>query len=264
MERAVAILSCFSPLAPRLTLTEISVRTGLDKVTVSRLLATLSACGLVRQEPATRAFVLTHRIVSLASAVPGTVDLQELVEPVLREVSRQTECLSFLSTPGPDGAICLARAMIDPPIRVQLWKVGESRPYNQGAAPRLLFAHLTETAREAVLARPLPQATPHTVACAGRLRADAEGMQGQMHFIARDDIVVGLSGAAHVIRDRDGGIMGAVSVSGLSPMFAGELGEQQIARLRAHCLELERQLAVSDIDWAGIRDDIWSMSAGMR
>lgn len=254
-ERAVAILTCFTPAEPWLNLTEVASRTGLDKVTTSHLLATLLDCGLVRQDQVSRAFALTHRIISMSGAVPGHLDLQELVEPVLRDLSARTDCIAFLSTFGRHGAICLARAMIDPPIRVQLWKIGESMPYNQGAAPRLLFANLSDVSRERILSGELPEATLNTIIDADRLRADAESLRGREHVIAMDDIVLGLSAAAHVICNRHGKIMGALSVSGLTPMFTGEGGSKQIAILRRSASELERRLSSAEILLLDFTDD---------
>ena len=134
---AVAILRAFDPTKPKLSLGEIARRTGLDKATVNRLLGTLIGCEMIVQDPVSREYWLGLHVLSLGASVPGQHDLQQIAEPILRDISLQTDCLAFLATFGKSGAHCVARSVIDPPVHVQLWNVGETRPLQSGGRAKI-------------------------------------------------------------------------------------------------------------------------------
>ena len=251
VERAVSILRSFTLAEPRQSVAVIAGRTGLDKATTARLLATLVDCGLVVHDRDGRSFSLGHGVAQLARAMPQSLDIHACAEPVLSDLSRRTTCIAFLSTFAEDGAVCLARAMIDPPVRVQLWSVGERRPYNQGAGPRLLFAHLPRDRQEAFLATPFDCPTPETIADPESLRADARRLRAGDVAVAFDDIVVGLSGAAHLVRNAEGRVIAALSVSGLTPLFREQYATSIAAVLKASAAEFERCLVQHGITSLG-------------
>lgn len=251
VERAVSILRSFTVAEPHQSVAVIAGRTGLDKATTARLLATLADCGLVVHDRDGRSFCLSQGILGLARAVPQGMNVQSCAEPVLSDLSQRTACIAFLATFADDGAVCLARAMVDPPIRVQLWSPGELRPYNQGAGPRLLFAHLPKARQEAFLTRPLDRQTPETIGDPAALRADAQRLGAAEAHVAFDDIVLGLSGAAHLVRNADGAVMGALSISGLTPMFREQYQTALAPVLKASAAEMARRFAQHGITTLG-------------
>lgn len=248
VERAVKILRAFTPEQPRLGLSEIARAVALDKATVLRLLMTLESCGLVLTDPMSKTYSLSYNVVALGAGVPEQADIQQIAEPVLREISARTECMAFLSTFGDNGALCVARSFVDLPVRVRLWSIGETRPYHQGAAPRLLFAHLPETRQQDILTRPLPRATAQTVTDPAQLLRDATALRGQRWCMFADDIVVGLAGIGHGVYRPDGELMAAVSVSGLTPMVAGERTEAIRGILADAAEELQRLFKLANLD----------------
>lgn len=62
VERALAVLSCFSSRTPELTMTQIADRIGINKSTVHRLLSTLEKQRFVQRDPATSAYQLGIRL----------------------------------------------------------------------------------------------------------------------------------------------------------------------------------------------------------
>ncbi|MCC5857833.1 MAG: IclR family transcriptional regulator [Ectothiorhodospiraceae bacterium] len=248
VERAVSILRAFTPERPRLGLSDIARIVDLDKATVHRLLSTLEGCGLVLFEPAEKQYSLTYNVVALGAGVAGHADIQQIAEPVLRGVSAKTECLAFLSTFADTGAICVARSFVDLPISVRLWNVGETRPYNQGAAPKLLFAHLPQDCKEAVLRQPLPSATEYTITDPEELLANTEGLVEQRWCHAVDDIVVGLAGLGYGVYGKNDQLIAVVSVSGLTPYLTGKRLEIAHGVLAEAAAEFERIFFMANMD----------------
>lgn len=245
VERAVAILRTFDPTSPKLSLGEIARRSGLDKATVNRLLGTLIGCDMIVQDPVSREYWLGLDVLSLGASVPGQHDLQQIAEPVLRDISLNTDCLAFLATFGKTGARCVARSVIDPPVHVQLWNVGETRPYNQGAGPKLLFAHLPPKQQADYLQRDLPAATDRTITDKDLLMATVADLQGQDIAFSQDDIIAGLSAFAHAVRNADGELIAVVSIVGLTPLFS-EDGRKRMTEIIARgASDLSRHLALT-------------------
>jgi DNA-binding IclR family transcriptional regulator len=249
IERAAAILRAFEPHEPKLPLGEIARKAGLDKATANRILGTLIGCDFVVQDPVSRLYWLSFDILSLGASVPGQHDLQQIAEPVLRELSMETKCLAFLATYGNEGAICLARSVIDPPVQVQIWNVGETRPYNQGAGPKLLFAHLSEDRQRAYLLKSLPPATSFTVTDPDDLLKVVSPLRGQTTTVSRDDIIVGLGAFAHVLVNEKGHVIATISVVGLTPMFIGKELEALEQCVSSAAAELEKRLLASGISF---------------
>lgn len=249
IERAVAILRAFEPSQPKLSLGEIARKCALDKATTNRILGTLVGCDFIIQDPVSRLYWLSFDVLSLGASVPGQLDLQQIAEPVLRELSLNTKCLAFMATFGNEGAICLARSVNDPPVQVQIWNVGETRPYNQGAGPKLLFAQLPEDRQRSYVSRVMPVATPHTVTDPQRLLEVVRDLRDQTATLSCDDIIAGLSAYAHVLRNERGTIIATLSIVGLTPMFVGDelAGMQRFVANSA--AELEKRLSVSGISF---------------
>src|SRR5262245_62736555 len=91
VERALAILCCFSRQTPTLGVTDISERLNLTKSTVHRLLQALVAQGLVRQDATRRQYSLGYRVLALAQAVPGEADLRHICQSHMRWLLGVTE-----------------------------------------------------------------------------------------------------------------------------------------------------------------------------
>jgi DNA-binding IclR family transcriptional regulator len=247
IERAIAILRVFQPAEPRMTLTQIARATDLDKATVTRILGTLIACDMIAHDPVGRKYWLGIEVMSLAASVPGQHDLHQIADPILRDVSIRTDCLTFLATYGNAGALCIARAVIDPPVQVQLWNIGEVRPYNQGAGPKLLLANMPPDQQAVHLAADLPSANQMTITDPAALKSVLAGLRGQDMAFSKDDIIEGLSAQAHTVRNQAGDVIAVVSVVGLNPLFSDDGRARIGAILSGAATVLSRRLSVSGV-----------------
>lgn len=101
--RAVALLDALA--AGEAGTNELARRTGLSASTVSRLLATLAAGGLVEHVPATGRYRLGLRLLELGAAALAGVDLREVARPHLRALAEETGETVTLSAPGEGQAV---------------------------------------------------------------------------------------------------------------------------------------------------------------
>ena len=106
VERALAVLDAVAE-AEDVGTNELARRTGINASTVSRLLATLAARGLVRHVEETGRYRLGPRLVQLGSAALAGLDLRELARPVLTSLAAGTGETATLSVPGEPDAITI-------------------------------------------------------------------------------------------------------------------------------------------------------------
>src|SRR5487761_1213904 len=79
---------------------EIGRMTGINLSTVSRILATLTAAGLVAHVKSTGRYHLGVGLIRLANAARAGLDVRSLARPFLEELAELTGETATLSTPG--------------------------------------------------------------------------------------------------------------------------------------------------------------------
>jgi DNA-binding IclR family transcriptional regulator len=104
VERALAVLDAFAG-GEELGTNELARRTGINASTVSRLLATLAAGGLVEHVPASGRYRLGVRLLQLGNAVLAGLDLRAIARPHLQQLVAETGETATLSVPGEPDAV---------------------------------------------------------------------------------------------------------------------------------------------------------------
>ncbi len=100
VQRAVDVLDALAAAGGELGTNEIARRTGVNVSSISRLLSTLTATGLVQHITSTGRYRLGIRLLQLASAARDSLDIRGLARPFLEELSEITAETSTLSLPG--------------------------------------------------------------------------------------------------------------------------------------------------------------------
>jgi DNA-binding IclR family transcriptional regulator len=136
--RALRVLEAFGVNDPQLSLAELSRRTGIHKTTVLRLARTLAADNyLVQKEDGN--WRLGRAAGWLGACYQATFNVQEVVEPVLRELTMKTgESASFYVREGQQRT-CLLRVEGPQAIR-HLVRIGAALPLDSGSPGRVILA----------------------------------------------------------------------------------------------------------------------------
>jgi Transcriptional regulator len=138
VRRAMRILEAFGLQDDSLSLAELSRRTGFHRSTVLRLARTLAMDDYLAQRP-DGTWRLARAAGWLGACYQATFNVQEIVEPALRELSNATgESATFYVREG-DQRICVARVEGARSIRHHV-RAGASLPLNLGSPGRVLLA----------------------------------------------------------------------------------------------------------------------------
>ena len=138
LDRAFALLGAFEPTDERLTLTELSKRTGLYKSTVLRLLAALEHGGFIRKlQDGT--YSVGPQPLRLATIYQRSFNVGHVIEPLLKQLSAATgETASFYVRHG-EMRIALFRVEPSRAVRASV-SIGTEYPIGQGASGKVLLA----------------------------------------------------------------------------------------------------------------------------
>lgn len=241
LARGLAVLQAFSSTTPEMTLSEISVRTGLNPATVRRSLLTLNELGYVRQHG--RRFVLTARVLQLGAAFVESMNLNEVAQIYLQELVDEFHDASSLTILEENDVVYIVHIPSNRPARLRQ-HVGARMPAHSASTGYLLLNSLPSEEFEAYLSQaPFPAFTDKTPVSADQIRHLCQQAEENNYAIAKDAIAYGTIALAVPIRDKDGHIIAAINCSADST----KINEQTLIQTRLPALaraseQISRQL----------------------
>ena len=115
LERGLAVIQAFTHKTPSMTVSEVARQTDISRATARRILHTLEALGFVRADD--RRFSLSPRVLSLGWAYLSSLNLWEIAQPFMEDLSRevqQTCSATTLDLPDAEVAAHLAATPLEP------------------------------------------------------------------------------------------------------------------------------------------------------
>ena len=211
LERGLAVILAFSDKHARLTLGQLAELTGLSRPTVRRLVLTLERLGYVREEG--RAFELTPHVLSLGYAFTSSLNLTELAQPHMEEVTEVTgHTISMAALDGEEAVFLLRvpsrRAM------AHLLLTGTRLPAFASAIGRVLLSGLPAGEVEAFLRHArLTRLTAHTETDPVRLCEIVARVRGQGWEVVDQELEEGVRSFSAPIRATGGRVVAALGMS---------------------------------------------------
>ena len=237
VQRAFAVIDALAEAESELGTNEIARRTGINPSTVSRLLATLVAGGLVEHLPDSGRYRLGPRLLQLGNVVLARLDLRSIARPHLQALVDSTRETATLSVPGERDAVTVD--FVQSPSSVQ----GVAR------LDRPSIAHATATGKVQLAfgctvlpPGPLKVYTARTISNRPALATELEGVRkrGYAHNLGeREDDLHAI--AAPVWGSR-GELVAIVGVQGPASRFDTDAMDAAVEPLLEHTQALSLQL----------------------
>lgn len=227
VDRAISILQV---LARRglTSVTVLSQELALHKSTVSRLLGTLEARGLVEHLPGRGGYRLDYGVVQLAEGVATTPDLVVTSRPVCTALAADLgETVNVVVLEGHQ-IVTVDQVIGNSSVTAVNW-MGRRLPLHVTASGKVFLAHLPPAELDEVLAQGLERHTERTIVDAAALRAQLALVRERDYGWVVEEQEVGLIAVAAPIRALDGRVIAAIAASG--PTF--RIDPEQIPRLAA-------------------------------
>lgn len=229
VERALAVLDSLSNGTPELGTNEIARRTGINASTVSRLLATLAAAGVVEHVPSSGRYRLGLRLVQLGNSVLGRLDLREVARPHLLSLVEETGETATLSAPGERDAITVDFAQSASSVQ-SVAHVGRPSVAHATATGKVMLAFADAGLPEGRL-KPF---TPRTLTDRSKLDAEVRRVRRQGFAEAVGEREPHLNAIAAPVFGAGGELAAILGLQGPSSRFGREAMRSALPRLAAH------------------------------
>lgn len=211
--KGLAVIRSFGPHSKRMTLSEVSVRSGMTRAAARRILLTLLELGYVAHQD--RMFVLTPRILDLGYSYLSSMPLANIAQPIMVELGgRLNQSCSVAALDGGE-VVYLMRV----PKRNLLHTPGVSvagmrLPAFVSSMGRVLLAALPDAELKACLdASNLKAYTVRTVWRRKAVEDEIRKCRRQGYSLIIDELEEGLSAVAVPIIDGGGRTIAAMNIA---------------------------------------------------
>ncbi|SFT57623.1 IclR family transcriptional regulator [Sedimentitalea nanhaiensis] len=204
LAKGLQLLRAFDDRHSELTLTEMTVRTGLERSAVQRLANTLHLEGMLNKNPVTRRFSPSHAWLQLAYAYYWSDRLVPIALPKMIDLSQRLGETVNLAEASGDHIIYVSRL----PCQHTYFAasvVGRRIPaLSTSSGLAMLSTCDVDTSAEAVVTWPLTRFTPRTIMERSLISEQVEQARQEGFSIAREQVILNEIGIAAPIRSPGG------------------------------------------------------------
>jgi IclR family transcriptional regulator, pca regulon regulatory protein len=239
LARGIAVIRAFTQQKRRLTISQLSQRTGIPRAAVRRCLYTLAQLGYVNAQEG-RDFTLSPRILSLGHAYLSSTPLTSAAQPLLDRVSDVLHESSSIALLEGDEILYVARSSTNRRIMSVDLGLGTRLPAYCTSMGRVLLAHLPSAEQEAYLARvKIVRHTARTIMAPDRLRRELGGIRRAGYALVDQELEIGLRSIAVPVRDQAGSVVAAMNIgTHASRVSLGEMEKSFLRELQSAASEL--------------------------
>lgn len=224
-----------------LSLSEIADEVSMAKSTVHRHLRTLHDLHLVSHSDGE--FRLGFELLTFGEEARNRGKDFQLVESKVKDIGEETgEKVQFMAEQSGVG-YCIFRARGEHAVDTEPF-VGSRMPLHATSAGKAVLAFLPDHRMRDILEQPLTKETPETVTEFESLRNELDRVRERGYAVNHEEHIEGLNAIAAPVRKPDGGVVGAISVSGPTKRFEDDGYEEEIrSQLLGETNELELNIA---------------------
>lgn len=238
LARGLIVIQAFTQQSPQMTISQLSVKTGLSRAAVRRCLYTLTKLGFAGAEDGSR-YSLRPRMLTLSHTYTTSNTLATAAQPILERMSAALrESFSVATLDGED-IVYIARTQVNRVMAVDL-HIGSRLPAYCTSMGRILLAYLPTEQLEQYLAKAV--LTPHTtrtITSIDKLRLALRNVRRNGYALVDQEYEVGLRSLAVPVYASSGRVVATVNLSGNAPRLSVlEMQSRYLAHLRNAANEL--------------------------
>lgn len=202
-------------------------RTGIPRATLYRIVAALTARGLIRVDPVTQNYTLGFSFLELGQNAWSSGDLASIASVELRRLRDLTGETAYLAVQEGNHVLALGRFESPHPQRSNA-RLGALKPMHCTSQGKAILAHTAPAQLDAFLREELAPYTHRTITDPQQLRVNLAIIRARGFSIDDEEIVLGTRCVGAPILDADHRPIAAISVAAptyrMSPDRAEQLG----------------------------------------
>jgi DNA-binding IclR family transcriptional regulator len=224
LTRGLSILGLFDVDHREWSIDDMVERTGLVRMTVYRMVRTLESMAFLVRDSTTNRYRLGPATIALTYVADDHSEFVDAARPFLESLVKET-----------GESVTLAVEVDGYPVCVAI--INTTRPFKRQTAPgrilgdiatvhgKIFAAFKSPEEREAILARPIPKRTPHTIIDRDTIREELDRVAKENVAYDIEGMYLGLCAVGSPVRDQFGSVTGSISI--VAPR--GRFGAPQIA-----------------------------------
>jgi len=236
--KALRVLEVVAAQPNPLALGEVSREVGLGKSVVHRMLATLVTAGYVRQDPESRRYSLSYRVVTLSRNLLAENEVVRMARATLEELSALTGEGIHLAVLDGNETVVVQRVKGTQLVAVD-FQIGDRSRLHCTSIGKALLAYQSDDAIEAIASEDLPPLTKNTITDADALRRELVRVREAGYAIDDREMNDDMRCIAVPVFERDTSARMGISCSGPDSRFT--LG--YLERLREPLLRASQNLS---------------------
>lgn len=219
LARGLIVIQAFTQQNPQMTISQLSVRTGLSRAAVRRCLYTLTKLGFAGAEDGSR-YSLRPRMLTLSHTYTASNTLSSAAQPILERMSAALRESFSVATLDGDDIVYVARTTVNRVMAVDL-HIGSRLPAYCTSMGRILLAYLTPEQLETYLTRVnLVPHTTRTVTSVEKLRMLLRNVRRNGYALCDQEYEVGLRSLAVPVFAPNGRAVATINLSGSAPRLS--------------------------------------------
>ncbi|QIE48152.1 IclR family transcriptional regulator (plasmid) [Pseudohalocynthiibacter aestuariivivens] len=208
----VEILRCLSKSRPPLGINEIARRTGLDKSSISRLVATLEEERMVERLADSAKFQLGLGLIALSAPLLTSLNLTTLVRPKLEELAQKLSETVNLSIWDGNESVSITQAL-GPNAITHFATPGQRNPAHCTASGKVLLAECSDDEIEEFLTHPLKAYTDMTITDPNVLRRQLKTIRQNGYATNNGEFAADVGATAVIVRGDRSRAIGALTIT---------------------------------------------------
>jgi IclR family pca regulon transcriptional regulator len=219
LARGLIVIQAFTQQSPQMTISQLSIKTGLSRAAVRRCLYTLTKLGFAGAEDGSR-YSLRPRMLTLSHTYTTSNTLAAAAQPILERMSAALrESFSVATLDGED-IVYIARTQVNRVMAVDL-HIGSRLPAYCTSMGRILLAYLPAEQLEQYLAKVnLIPHTTRTITSLEKLRLALRNVRRNGYAICDQEYEVGLRSLAVPVYSSSGRVVATLNLSGNAPRLS--------------------------------------------
>jgi IclR family KDG regulon transcriptional repressor len=241
VHNAIRVLKEFTQKESELGISELSIRLGLAKSTVFRLVKTLSDNHLIEQNKKTHKYHLGIAAFELGFMIYHENQLRAKAIPYLEKLVRSVRKTVHLGVYDLGGVVYLCKVILDDDHQGTITKIGKRAPSYCTSAGKILLAYQNEDE----ISRVMEEAevfTPKTVTTVDGLYEQIEDVKRKGFVISHDEMTEGISSVAVPVFNDDKEVIAAISLAGPSGHFYSSQVNKYIEEMKMYSRLITEQM----------------------
>jgi IclR family pca regulon transcriptional regulator len=217
LARGLIVIQAFTQQSPQMTISQLSVKTGLSRAAVRRCLYTLTKLGFAGAEDGSR-YGLRPRMLTLSHSYTASSTLSTAAQPILERMSAGLRESFSVATLDGDDIVYIGRTTVDRVMVAVDLHIGSRLPAYCTSMGRVLLAYLPTEKLEQYLARvELIPRTTRTITSVEKLRLALRNVRRTGYALVDQELEVGLRSLAVPVYAPSGRVVATINLSGHAP-----------------------------------------------